>query len=97
MNKTRIDEKNLLTYRIVILSNYASGETSIINSYIDLEFKVDTPITISGSYVEKDVTLNNNRVIGLVIWDMKGSLHPAFLGRSKFMVIDFAHYFTICL
>ena len=64
-----MDEENLPRYKLVILSNYESGKTSIIYNYIGLPFKVNTPRTTGPTFFVKNVILNNGKKIKLEIWD----------------------------
>ena len=58
-----------LKYKIVILSYYDSGKTNIINIYISNEYDENTYRTISSSFSEKYVTLNNRKEIKIELWD----------------------------
>ena len=58
-----------LIYKIVILSYYDSGKTSIINRYISNIYTEDKYRTISPSFLEKFVTLNNGKKIKIELWD----------------------------
>ena len=71
----QIKEKNenpLRPIRIGLLGDTRVGKTSIINSFIGMEFRNDLYDTIGSDKFDKKVKLNDGNEIKLVFWDTSG-------------------------
>ena len=59
--------------KLGFFGDFNVGKTSILNSFMDLEFYEDIPSTIVYDKIDKKFRLNNGREIKLIIWDTAGS------------------------
>ena len=59
--------------KLGFFGDFNVGKTSILNSFMDLEFYEDIPSTIGYDKIDKKFRLNNGREIKLILWDTAGS------------------------
>ena len=80
--------------KIVLVGESGVGKTNLIRVANDEDFQEEEQCTISSSYYEKDIIINNKQYT-YTLWDTAGqeayrSLNKMFLKKSKIVIIVFA-------
>ncbi len=73
----------IITAKIIMLGDPATGKTSIVRRYSEGVFSEDYKITIGTTFIIKKVKLNT-REVKLVIWDLGGQPHYGEV-RKRYM------------
>ena len=63
---------NLKIFKMCLVGESGVGKTCIINRFVKNEFDIDEIPTISASYVQKNVKLDDDTIIRFHIWDTAG-------------------------
>ena len=58
--------------KIVVLGHFGVGKSSLIRSFIENSFSEDYKVTIGVQISKKTVTLQDNKNISLILWDLEG-------------------------
>jgi len=80
--------------KIVLVGESGVGKTNLIRVVNGESFQEEIQSTISSSYYEKDIIINNKQYI-YTLWDTAGqeayrSLNKMFLKKSKIVIVVFA-------
>ena len=62
----------LKIFKICLVGEYGVGKTCIINRFVKNEFDIDENPTLAASYVQKNVKLDDEKIIRFHIWDTAG-------------------------
>ena len=62
----------LYNFKIVLIGDAGVGKTSLINRYVFNEFSTDYKASIGSNIVVKDIIMDNEIKIKLIIWDIAG-------------------------
>ena len=63
---------NLKIFKICLVGESGVGKTCIINRFVKNEFDIDENATLAASYVQKNVKLDDDKIIRFHIWDTAG-------------------------
>ena len=82
---------NLRTIKIILLGDSGVGKSSIIQRYYKDKFDANLLLSHSGSFIEKEITINEHTV-KLEVWDTVGqeeyrSLTKIFVKNSKIAIL----------
>ena len=66
------EDIEVTSIKIGLLGDGSVGKTSICNTFTGIEFDNDTMTTVGTAKFEKKITLSNEKVIKLVLWDTTG-------------------------
>jgi small GTP-binding protein len=58
--------------KIVLLGHFGVGKSSLIRRFIENSFSEDYKVTIGVQISKKTVTLQDNKNISLILWDLEG-------------------------
>lgn len=72
LDSNNIIEKKVLRYKVILIGDTAVGKTSILQRFINNKFKLEYNCTIGVDYWVKSLSLNNENIIDLQIWDTCG-------------------------
>ena len=61
--------------KIVILGDAGVGKTSLVNQFVSRTFKVDYRGTLGVQIIKKDVMINEDFNVRLLLWDVAGQDH----------------------
>ena len=80
--------------KVILLGETAVGKTSIIKRYNEDEFDMDLPSSMTMSYVDKTIEINEKKY-KLIIWDTIGqeayrSISKLFLNDSKIVILVYS-------
>ena len=67
-----MNEKNKISYKVVLLGCECCGKTSILRRYIENTFYSQTMTTIGMDYKTKVFNINNKKILNFQIWDTPG-------------------------
>jgi small GTP-binding protein len=88
-----------LIYKIIAAGDGGVGKTSLLQRYVDDKFSADTKMTIGTNVFHKDITLKNDILCSLQLWDFGGQARFRFLldtfvrGTSgSFLMFDLTDY-----
>ena len=81
-------DKELETFKIITLGNSGVGKTSIIRRFTIDSFVSNTTMTIGFEFLNKQVTLKNNKIIQLRIIDTGGQERFRSISKSYFKNAD---------
>lgn len=61
-----------IIFKIIIIGDYKTGKTSIIEKYINDNFQIHQNATIGVDFKTKYIDADNNKIIKLYLWDTAG-------------------------
>ena len=79
--------------KIVLLGHFGVGKTSLIRRFVENTFAEDYKVTISVHISKKNIEINNNDSVSLIIWDLEGqddikkTRSSYLLGTSGFIYV----------
>ena len=87
-NENLVEEESI---KVILLGNAGTGKTNLINVCCDYEFSDTIGSTITASYLEKIIEINNIKYL-IKLWDTAGqevyrSLNKLFIKGSKICVL----------
>ena len=59
--------------KICLIGDFAVGKTSLVKRYVDRVFSEDYMTTVGVSIVTKEVQLDHDSMVKLIIWDIAGA------------------------
>ena len=59
--------------KICLIGDFAVGKTSLVKRYVDQVFSEDYTTTVGVSIVTKEVQLDRDSMVKLIIWDIAGA------------------------
>ncbi|UOB19488.1 GTP-binding protein [Abyssalbus ytuae] len=62
-----------ISKKIVLLGYFGVGKSSLIRRFVENVFSEDYKVTIGVHILKKEIQINNNENISLIIWDLEGS------------------------
>ena len=66
------DDKNIESFKVVLVGESGVGKTSIITQFIDQTFQEDQQSTTGGTFSTKTVICDNGKILKFEIWDTAG-------------------------
>ncbi|GAH07002.1 unnamed protein product, partial [marine sediment metagenome] len=87
MSTEEFRELREFVYKIVILGEAAVGKTSLLNRFCEDTFNEDYKPTLGANIIRKDVNIEENTKVRLIMWDLAG--------QEKYNVIR-SMYFQGC-
>lgn len=63
----------ILSKKIVVLGHFGVGKSSIIRKFVTNEFSSDYKVTIGVHTLKKEISINNEDSVSLIIWDLEGT------------------------
>ena len=78
-NNSNVEEEEI---KIILLGDSGVGKTNLINTYIGKEFQEDFKSTISGSFANKELEIEDKKY-SLYLWDTAGQ--ERFRGVTKLL------------
>ena len=67
-----MSDKQIETFKIVLLGESGVGKTSIISQFIDNNFQDDIQSSTGGTFSSKTFTYSGNKILKFEIWDTAG-------------------------
>jgi len=58
--------------KILVLGHFGVGKSSLIRRFIDDSFSEDYKVTIGVQISKKTISLENNKSVSLILWDLEG-------------------------
>ncbi|MFX1323883.1 MAG: GTP-binding protein [Promethearchaeota archaeon] len=90
-----------LSYKVIIIGPGAVGKTSLLNRFVNNEFKLKYKLTIGVDFLTKILEYEPSKSVKLHIWDIGGQERFKFLHRSfydgafgAFLVFDLSRQHT---
>ena len=85
-----MSEENEIELKAILLGDSGVGKTNLINTCVGLEFKDVLNTTLSGSYIQKELTINNKKYL-INLWDTAGqetyqSITKLFIKGSEIVI-----------
>ena len=85
-----MNQQNHLEIKVILVGNSGVGKTNLINILIGQKFQSVALTTSASAYVEKEITIDNNKYY-LEIWDTAGqekfnALTKVFIKESKIVI-----------
>lgn len=68
--------------KICLIGDFAVGKTSLVNRYVNQVFSEDYLTTVGVSIVTKNVQIETDVNVKMVIWDIAGADHLTTVSRS---------------
>jgi small GTP-binding protein len=90
-NKEQVEEdEEKIEIKAVLLGNSGVGKTNLINTCVGMNFEENTNTSTSGSFVQKNITIDNKNYI-INLWDTAGqerykSITKIFLKKSELVI-----------
>ncbi len=74
----------MISYRkkICLIGDFAVGKTSLVKRYVDNVFSEDYMTTVGVSIVTREVRLDRDALVKLVIWDIAGADRLSTVSRA---------------
>lgn len=63
-----------MVLKLILLGNRSVGKTTIRLRYLGYGFQQSSPQTIGADFALKDITVNNEKIIKVQIWDLAGQV-----------------------
>jgi small GTP-binding protein len=78
--------------KVVFLGNSSVGKTSLFTRFQNHAFVTGQPSTVGGACANVNVTLENDTVVNLIVWDTAGQetyrgIVPMYVNRCAFILI----------
>ena len=73
-----------LSFEVILVGESGVGKTSILNKYNVDTFNENEPATNGSSWMQKDVKINDKKIIHLDIWDTAGDKKYRALAKQFF-------------
>jgi small GTP-binding protein len=90
-----------LTYKIIFGGEGGVGKTTMLHKYIENRFLEDTKLTIGVEILNKEISLPDDRICALQLWDFGGQERFRFMQDSfvrgatgAFLMFDLTTLFT---
>ena len=80
LNKDKIAKNYVL--KTIILGDHGVGKTSMIETFVQGYLSTNISATIGVAFSAKDVTINNDQMIRIQLWDTAGSERYKSITRS---------------
>ena len=90
-----------LTFKIIFAGEGGVGKTTMLHKYIEGRFLMDTKMTIGVEILNKNISLEDNRLCALQLWDFGGQERFRFFqdsfalgAQGGFLMFDLTVLFT---
>ena len=80
-NENEENDNSFKIFKVCLVGESGVGKTCIINRFVNDEFREDEPPSISASYSEKLIQLNEGKTIIFHIWDTAGQEKYRSIGK----------------
>jgi small GTP-binding protein len=77
-------DKKMITKKVVLIGDFATGKTSLIRRYVDNQFNDEYLTTIGVKISKKNLQLSDEIELQLMVWDIEGhtdvkATNPAYV------------------